>query len=233
MEDVVRVRGRGLARLGVQVAHDTEEPCEVEELIVLEHAVPVEVEDLGEAQALLLGHREGMGLAHAHDDREEVGGHEHAVLLLIQLLELGVAGHDKLVARQPVVDVLRQQGDHLVHGLPVLLQEFDELLHGTLVLRDLGELLVGLLVVVVGLEKGHDEDEAGQGCELVPRDDTVLADVEDLDEVLAMLLGEGVVVRLTQVEDHRDKLLWLQDAALVLVQVLEVSGAMRLELGAA
>mmetsp|Transcript_5033 Transcript_5033/g.12968 ORF Transcript_5033/g.12968 Transcript_5033/m.12968 type:complete len:656 (-) Transcript_5033:1534-3501(-) len=218
--DVQRSLGRVFPLVGVQVAHDAQEPGEVEELVQAQHAVPVEVEDGGEALALLVGHCARAGGAQVHDDGEELPRAQDTGLVLVQLHEALVAVHDKLVTRQVLIDILGQERDHLVHRVAVGLEHLQKLLDA---LSLLGHLRIHLHGDALGrVQERHNHHEASKVHELGLCDDTVLVDVEDFDEVAAVRLGQGQVMSRGHALDERHDLVWLQHTALVLVQGYEV-----------
>mmetsp|Transcript_8204 Transcript_8204/g.24144 ORF Transcript_8204/g.24144 Transcript_8204/m.24144 type:complete len:264 (-) Transcript_8204:1491-2282(-) len=89
--------------------------------------------------------------------------------------------------------------------------------------RHLGGLDVVLdLLTFLRLHECHEHHEACQVDKLFLGNDPIPLDVKDVDKVSAMLLGQGVVVHLGEVDDDGNKLLGFQHTALVPVKIGKV-----------
>mmetsp|Transcript_13607 Transcript_13607/g.29986 ORF Transcript_13607/g.29986 Transcript_13607/m.29986 type:complete len:588 (+) Transcript_13607:690-2453(+) len=231
LHDVFGFLHGGASLVGVNVAHEEEEPSEVQELILPEHAITVEVKDANEALALILRHRPRMGSTEFHDYGIEFMGPQDIGQVLVELLEASVAVlHEGLAVEKLVVDVLRHHGDDGVDCLSILLHGQQQLLDKVLALDDIHIILQQHTLVSVHV--GHDHHETCKVEELGSRDHAVALRVEDVQKVPTVLLGERVLVCVAEVLHQGQELRSLENSALVHVQRLEVSHALLSELWA-
>mmetsp|Transcript_50835 Transcript_50835/g.114283 ORF Transcript_50835/g.114283 Transcript_50835/m.114283 type:complete len:323 (+) Transcript_50835:781-1749(+) len=214
----------------MEVAHDIEEPREVQELVRLQHAIALKIENARETLALLKGDGVGVRLAEFHDHGEELVRGERAAAVIVQHDKPVVTLHDEVVAAQVVKDLPGQEWHHLGHSMPVLLHDVQELLNGAVARRYLVRLHVEPCEMSrLCLHEGNYQHEAHEVRILGPRDHAVPLNVEDVNEVQAVLLREGKVVHLRHADDQGEELLRLQDATPVHVKGPKLLRASHLE----
>mmetsp|Transcript_67925 Transcript_67925/g.191462 ORF Transcript_67925/g.191462 Transcript_67925/m.191462 type:complete len:314 (+) Transcript_67925:70-1011(+) len=107
--------------LRVQVAHDTQEPRELAELVEPDHAVAAEVEDGGEAPAVVVRDGEGVLRAQLDEHGEQLPRMQGACVGLVELREALAALRRERLAREVLRDLRRQEGDRPVDDRLVVL----------------------------------------------------------------------------------------------------------------
>mmetsp|Transcript_29901 Transcript_29901/g.68938 ORF Transcript_29901/g.68938 Transcript_29901/m.68938 type:complete len:432 (+) Transcript_29901:964-2259(+) len=213
-----------------KVAHDAQEPCKIQELVLADDAITVDVEDFTKPFAMFVVHSIDVCQTQLDDDWEELCGLQIATAVLVEFDELLATSQYEFLAVEVLEHLFWHEGNHLVHNGTVVVELLEHIFNPPLTICQLCCLLSPL--TFLRLHVSHDEDEACKVDELRLCENPIAFNVKHLDKVLAMFIRERKMLCPAQLHQHRYRFTGLQDSALVLVQLMEVFQAHLRELRA-
>mmetsp|Transcript_90968 Transcript_90968/g.278465 ORF Transcript_90968/g.278465 Transcript_90968/m.278465 type:complete len:453 (-) Transcript_90968:141-1499(-) len=210
---------------GGQEVHHRLELHELQELVLHDDAVLERVEQRREAPALLLVDQQRVRLAQALDDGDQLHGLQGAALVDVKRVEALATIFHELGASEVIHQPVRQERQDAPQALLIALDHGHEMLEGRLLHP--GEL--DGAAAVLGLEPTGDDHELHQVEEVLEVDHAVAVRVEHVDEAPALVVPDGGDLARDQMRDDRHDLFWVEHASTRFVQLLEMPGALLLE----
>mmetsp|Transcript_11295 Transcript_11295/g.25949 ORF Transcript_11295/g.25949 Transcript_11295/m.25949 type:complete len:257 (+) Transcript_11295:905-1675(+) len=206
-----------------QVAHNAQEPGEVQKLILSNHTIAVQIEDAAKAFAMLVVNALDVSRAQLHNDGKKLSRFQVSAAILIKFDELLLAVQDELLAVQVLEHFFRHVWHNLVDNSSVILQLLQQRFDSALALRQF-RCVLGKLPFS-SFEIRHDEDEARKVDELCLCQYAVPLNVKQLHKAKAMLVSERKVAGLAQLQEHWYSLRRFQHTTAVLVKTVKVFDA--------